>query len=353
MNPDQAGPRLLEALVSAYSPSGQEDPAAEALTRHLDAWGLDVERDAAGNVIARQPDADPDDPTVLLVGHVDTVPGELDVRWEQDTLHGRGTVDAKGPLTAHALALATLPEVGLDVRLVGAVGEEATSRGARHLRETVPEPEAFLIAEPTGLATVGLGYKGRLLADVEATAERTHPGEPSPTASERLLDAIDVLTERTGNPDRDVGFDETTLRVTDLATATDAADEHAHATIDVRYPDAVPDVGAVEASLPDGVTIDVKEAVPGVRADPRNGLAQAMRAALRKRDHEARRAVKTGTSDWNVLAEAWSCPAIAYGPGNADLDHSPRERIDAGEVREAAHVLRTGLELFAARRTRR
>jgi len=42
----------------------------------------------------------------------------------------------------------------------------------------------------------------------------------------------------------------------------------------------------------------------------------------------------------NVLAERWSCPAIAYGPGEAELDHSPDERIDVTEVAEAAQLLR-------------
>lgn len=339
--------RILEDLVRAYSPSGEEDEAARVLVDHLEGLGLEAERDEVGNVHAHRPDPPEDAPTVVLLGHIDTVPGRLPVEHEDGVLTGRGTVDAKGPLTAHALALARLPDdIELDVRLVAAVGEETDSQGARHVRETL-DPDAFVIAEPTGLATVGLGYKGRTVAHLTAEATPTHPGQPGPTAAEQLLDAVELLTQRTGNPDRDVGFDELTLRVTDLETQTDARREQAHARLDLRYPDQSPNLAAVQPCLPDGVEIHVDEALPGVRANPRNPLATALRGSLRTHEIEPRTAVKTGTSDWNVVQDAWDAPAIAYGPGEAELDHSPHERIDLDSVDRAADVLADALERAA------
>ena len=41
---------------------------------------------------------------VMLLGHIDTFPGELPTRREGRLLFGRGTVDAKGPLCAFAVA---------------------------------------------------------------------------------------------------------------------------------------------------------------------------------------------------------------------------------------------------------
>lgn len=344
--------RLLEDLVEADSPSGEEDEAASVLVDHLEALGLETHRDGAGNVHARRPGAPEQAPHVVLLGHIDTVPGRLPVEHEDGVLTGRGTVDAKGPLAAHALALARLPEdVALDVRLVAAVGEETDSRGARHLRDTL-DPDAFVIAEPTGAETVGLGYKGRSVASLTAVATPTHPGEPSPTAAERLLDAVDLLTERTGNPDRDVGFEDLTLRVTELETDADARTERARAHLDLRYPDEIPDLAAVDACLPDGVEIHVDEALPGVRARPRNPLATALRGSLRAHEIDPRTAVKTGTSDWNVVQQAWEAPAIAYGPGDAELDHSPHERIALDSVDRAADVLADALARLPVHRLR-
>ncbi len=40
----------------------------------------------------------------VLLGHIDTVPGEITVRQENDSLFGRGAVDAKGPLASFVVA---------------------------------------------------------------------------------------------------------------------------------------------------------------------------------------------------------------------------------------------------------
>jgi LysW-gamma-L-lysine carboxypeptidase len=58
--------------------------------------------------------------------------------------------------------------------------------------------------------------------------------------------------------------------------------------------------------------------------------------------------VKTGTSDWNVVAERWSVPALAYGPGDAALDHTPNEHLDLASYDAAVSVLVSVLDRLAA-----
>ncbi len=337
----QAVADLLEDLVSTPSPSGQEAKAAQVLVDHLEAWGLDPWIDEIGNVhAARGPE---EAPSVLLLGHIDTVPGQPPVRWNDGVLWGRGVVDAKGPLVAHAAALARLDDPQIRVELVAAVGEETDSRGARHLVEARPPPEAVVIAEPTGLTTVGLGYKGCLRGQLIATARPSHPGAGVPTASEQLVEAIDAVTAWTGNPGREPGFDQTTLRVTHLASDTGAEEETARAGIDLRLPGPVPEVEALRACLPDGVDLVVDEAVPAVRVSPRDPVATSLRAALAEGGTRSRQAVKTGTSDWNVIGQAWQVPTAAYGPGDAELDHTPDEHVGLSEVLQGAAVLERAL----------
>jgi len=92
---------FLEELISIPSPSGQEDAVAEYLVRQMAALGFRARRDEVGNVVGTLGDAEAER-AILLLGHIDTVPGLVPVRWEGDWLYGRGSVDAKGPLAAFA-----------------------------------------------------------------------------------------------------------------------------------------------------------------------------------------------------------------------------------------------------------
>src|SRR5258708_38365036 len=96
---------LLEGLVSIYSPTGQEAEAVRHLVEQMQAAGLRAHVDAAGNAIGECGDG-PE--TVVLLGHIDTVPGFIPVRRDGDELYGRGTVDAKGPLATFAAAAANV-----------------------------------------------------------------------------------------------------------------------------------------------------------------------------------------------------------------------------------------------------
>src|SRR4030095_1893324 len=69
---------------------------------------------------------------VILLGHIDTVPGEIRVKQNGNLLYGRGSVDAKGSLACFVDAVA---QVGVidewQFVVIGAVEEERDSQGAR------------------------------------------------------------------------------------------------------------------------------------------------------------------------------------------------------------------------------
>jgi len=124
----------LIGLVRHYSPTGQESEAVAWLVRRM--TELDFTKshvDEVGNVIGVMGEGER---RGVLLGHIDTVPGEIPVRLEEGTVHGRGTVDAKGPLAAFVDAVARVGSVpGWQLIVVGAVGEEGDSEGARHIAE--------------------------------------------------------------------------------------------------------------------------------------------------------------------------------------------------------------------------
>ncbi|NKQ37091.1 MAG: M20/M25/M40 family metallo-hydrolase, partial [Chloroflexi bacterium] len=127
---------FLQELVAIPSVSGEETAVAQHLTTRMNEMGLAACIDAAGNAVGVRENLGADDRIhheIILLGHMDTVPGAVPVRLEAGKLYGRGAVDAKGPLAAFVMAAvqADLPP-GSRVVVIGAVEEEsATSKGAR------------------------------------------------------------------------------------------------------------------------------------------------------------------------------------------------------------------------------
>ena len=136
---------LLEEVVRIPSVTPEEREAAEHLVDFFESHGREAWIDDVGNVRA------PADDGVLLTSHVDTVPGDIPVRIEEndegeEALWGRGSVDAKGPLCAMAVAA-----VRTGASFVGVVGEEVDSRGGRFLVEDRDSaPDAVVNGEPSG-----------------------------------------------------------------------------------------------------------------------------------------------------------------------------------------------------------
>src|SRR5512147_3709 len=125
-------PQTLIDLVKIYSPSGEEGKAVESLVQGMRELGFSrAFPDEAGNAVGIMGEGPRQ---VVLLGHIDTVPGEIPVRVEDGQLYGRGAVDAKGPLAAFVDAVARVgPAAGWQMVVIGAVDEERDSIGARHV----------------------------------------------------------------------------------------------------------------------------------------------------------------------------------------------------------------------------
>ena len=48
------------------------------------------------------------------------------------------------------------------------------------------------------------------------------------------------------------------------------------------------------------------------------------------------------------MTPAWGCPALAYGPGDSRLDHTPDEAIELDEFHHGVEVLATALNQLTA-----
>ena len=126
----------LIGLVSQYSPSGHERGAVEWLVTRMKSLGYDdAFIDEAGNavgVMGKGPKQ------VVLLGHIDTVPGEIRVEQDGISLYGRGSVDAKGPLACFVDAVAQVGALDeWQFVVIGAVEEERDSQGARFVANSI------------------------------------------------------------------------------------------------------------------------------------------------------------------------------------------------------------------------
>ena len=391
---------LLEGLVRIRSLSGEEKAASTWLAAQASTAGYDrAFVDDAGNAVAEL--GDESAPHVLvLLGHIDTVPGEVPVRVETrddgaSVLYGRGTVDAKGPLATFVAAGARLGPAwaraaGVRLVVVGAVEEEAaSSKGARFIAarfdgDREPVPAACVIGEPSRWDRVTVGYKGRLLIDLDARRSMSHSAGPEATAGTAavgLWNRIEAICA-SFNLEREKAFDQLLPSLRSINTQSDGLEERATSSIGLRLPldfDAKPlldEVASWASSWVGGETIDsaTPTLVPGTtcgssftgpagtirltyrafeptwRGDSKNALVRSFLAAIRAQEvADAKPAflVKTGTSDMNVVGPAWRCPILAYGPGDSRLDHTPNEHVRLDEYWRAVLVLERALLGFA------
>ena len=332
---------LLLGLVERYSPSTQERPAVEFLTAQMTALGFRARIDGAGNAVGELGNGAQ---TIVLLGHIDTVPGEIPVRREGTRLHGRGAVDAKGPLAAFVAAAARVGEQpGKRIVVVGAVEEEtATSRGARFLLDRIG-PDAVIIGEPSGWNAVTMGYKGRLLVDYTLSQPVGHTAGPESSAGERAVAFWQRVVAHAAqlNAGKPKMFYQLRPSLRRINTHSDGFAETVEMQIGFRLPPQL-DVDALQDALSNWrgraqVAFRGREtAFRGSRSTP---LARAFVRALRQEGVKTKFKVKSGTSDMNIVGPAWGCPILAYGPGDSSLDHTPQEWIDLDEYQRAIRVL--------------
>jgi [amino group carrier protein]-lysine/ornithine hydrolase len=338
---------LLTRMVEIPSLSGEEAALAAFLVEVMRALGFQAEIDKAGNAVGVLGDGKQD---IVLLGHMDTVPGVIPVRVEDGKLYGRGSVDAKGPLAAFIAAAAEVGALsGKRIVVVGATEEEAaSSKGARHVARTFA-PTYCVIGEPSGTRAVTLGYKGRLVFAYEAEMGATHSASPEGKVLEEGVEFWNRLRRWAGT--YNVGkkmFDglDPTLRA--IQSNNDGLTESLVLRASIRIPPGLTPAGVqreVEALAPGPARLRFWGADPPFRADKNTPLVRAFLKAIRAEGLEPAFKVKSGTSDMNVVGPAWDCPIVAYGPGDSNLDHTPNEHLDLAEYRQAiailTHVLRS------------
>lgn len=341
---------LLEQMLRIPSVSGHEGPLARFLVDQMARLGLHSRIDGAGNAVGEAGEG----PTIVLLGHIDTVPGEVPVRVVDRALYGRGAVDAKGPFAAFVAAAARLLARGrLRARLVlvGAVEEEAASSKGAHYVIDQYAPAACVIGEPSGWDRLTLGYKGRLLVEGRWEQPMAHSAGREVAVPERAVgfwNAVVALCDER-NTGKERLFDRLLPSLRSIASGSDGLTDWAELTIGLRLPPGVaPAVLANEVeALATGGRLSFRGGCPAYQGEKNTPLVRAFLKGVRASGGTPGFLLKTGTSDMNVVGPAWGCPILAYGPGDSNLDHTPEEHVLIDEYLRAIDVLETALVQLA------
>jgi LysW-gamma-L-lysine carboxypeptidase len=373
---DRAGAiELVRGLVAIPSLSRQESAASAWLVEQMRGAGYDrAYVDDAGNAVGELGDASASR-TIVLLGHIDTVPGNIPVRIENDLLYGRGSVDAKGPLAtfvagAARFGSAAAKAAAVHIVVVGAVEEEAaTSKGARFIAKrfngsSAPTPSACIIGEPSHWNRVTLGYKGRLLLDFTADQPMAHTAGPDASVASVVVDFWNWVTAHAAkvNEGKDKVFDQLSPSLRRFITSTN---DQMHDIVDGQFAWRLPvgfDTEAFMRELEQASRLAGQQASRTTfslkfrghekawRGDRNNALVRSFLAGLRTIDASEKLGfvVKTGTSDMNVVGPMWQCPIVAYGPGDSSLDHTPNEHLPVDEYWKAVTVIEETLKAFSA-----
>jgi [amino group carrier protein]-lysine/ornithine hydrolase len=341
---------LLRGLVEIPSPSRQEGPAVAWLCQQMETLGIRAHADDAGNAVGVKGNGPVE---IMLLGHIDTVPGIIPVETVNGALFGRGSVDAKGPLATFvaATAQASIPDV-VQVRVVGAVEEEVmSSRGAHWLIDNAEAPDAVIIGEPSGWDAIVLGYKGSISFVYQIEQGMAHSAGKEASAGQVAVDfwnrVSDWCAEQNG--ELEPGFKTVDATLNSFNTDSDGLTARAEVRGNLRLPPGLTPDEAIDgiSALAGNGEITFTTNAPAYRCEKRTPLVSAFNAAIRQAGATPRTKVKTGTSDMNLVGPVWNCPMLAYGPGDSQLDHTPNEHILLEDLERATQILTSVLERVA------
>lgn len=389
----------LARLVSFDSTRGNEGPCQDWLAAEFAARGWDVDRFAisevdivglpgqsaiadvdyskAVQVVATHHVAEPQGKSLILQGHIDVVPPGAPELWDRDPfapaiidgwMHGRGTADMKGGVSAMVFALDALQRLGQEpaatIHVTTVSEEECTGNGALATLARGYRADAALIPESMGhrliRAELGsvwfrlriLGQPGHMMAGAATL------GGHAILAAGEYIAALQALTAEInagaknhpqfGGIDSPVKFNPGKIRGGDWLGSVPSWCE-LDCRLSVLPGDALPDVRARIAAAVAACAGRLGTAPPalswiGFQAEghvfhPGTAAEAALAAAHRAvMGTELDTVAMTATSDTRFYDLYYGIPALCYGGHGRGL-HAPSEAVDLASLQETTLVI--------------
>ncbi|MGH2550375.1 MAG: M20/M25/M40 family metallo-hydrolase, partial [Thermomicrobiales bacterium] len=187
-----------------------------------------------------------------------------------------------------------------------------------------------------------LGYRGSISFSYELKEAGRHSAGPGESVCEKAFAFWAAVLAEMGRRNGDnTGFNALQPALRGMWSESDGLYDVARLSCGLRLPPGVDvdEITSVVRALAGVGEITLHGAQPGYRTDRKNPLTAPFNRAIRSQGGSPRATVKLGTSDIGVVGPVWQCPIVAYGPGDASLDHTPEERIVLEEYLKAVRVL--------------
>jgi len=330
---------LLKDMLECYSPTGYESELVDFLIKWANKNGLKAYRDNVGNFIAKKGKGK----EILMVSHVDTVPGKIPVRIEGNKLFGRGAVDAKGPLACFLES--SLKVSKGKIIIVGAVDEEGDSKGANNILNKF-NPKYIIVGEPSGWSNINIGYKGRLNIFYTYKTIKEHISSPNLNCYEETIEFYNKIKNYCikFNSGKKL-FEQLGIKIVSINTNNDDFEDKITMQINLRIPLGfeIQDINKfIEDNKKDAI-VSYSSYEEAVKVNKNNILVSTFIGAIRSAGGVPKFKLKMGTSDMNIL-KRYMVPILTYGPGNSTLDHKPNEHINLDDYAKSVNVLKNVLE---------
>ena len=350
---------LLEESLKIYSPSGQEKEFSDFLFNTVTDYGfLNVTRDSANNVIGEIGEGGP---VLLLCGHMDTVPGLINVEIKDNVIYGRGASDAKSSLISMLIAASSFKDKLKTGKIIFAAvtDEEGTGAGIRELIKGNIKPDYAIFGEPSGIDKITVGYKGRFSVKFSCNTPSVHASAPwmSSNSIELLFKLWNSLKNKIEtNVDNHYQQVTSCLTQIDGGIADNVMPGKCDLICDIRYPFNY-DSDIIISNLDKIVSefnaknhiysYEIIDSTPAFESSKSSVVSRSVSRAIIDKLHSKPQFVnKTGTGDMNVLGTSLEIPVITYGPGNPHLSHTSDESIVIDEFLTSIDIYKDSIHNF-------
>lgn len=360
-------PILQELIrIKTENPPGTTRDAVDYLAELFQNAGIkySLQEYAPGHVNIIAEYGDPKE-SIILTGHLDTVPAGDEQLWkhnpfegqiENDKLYGRGATDMKSAVAAFVAVMNWLKksEIKLDKRIVflGTADEETGMDGAYYAKKQgiMENCEFVVIGEPTDLH-IAVAEKGVLWIEVQVNGKAAHGSTPE-LGTNAIEEAAKLIPKMHSAVPKDLHpvLKKSTLNIGKIfgGTAINVVPERCSFQCDYRV---TPNVDAENVwktivqlieefnrESPATVTVRKIHQIKAIEAQHNNALLTKFKAYANKIGKKTDLGVTYGT-DGAMLIPDYNTPFVICGPGHLDKLHVVDECVDIQQVIDYANMI--------------